>query len=264
MTADESERRRPRRRALAVALLAAVSASAAAGWVWAVPALVERTVRAVLLEHPEVILEAVDVLRSREEATLARQQLAALGDRAAALRTAPDSPVGGNPDGDVTVVEFYDYKCRFCRAFHPELIAVLARDPNVRVVFKEFPILGPESDIAARAALAAHDQGPEQFLALHRALMEAPGVLDEDTVVALAADHGIDPDRLRIGMADPSIDRRIRENRELAEAIGIRGTPGLVIGDAIVRGYVDAAEVLRLVDAARQECTTCGDPPRTP
>ena len=77
-------------------------------------------------------------------------------------------------------------------------------------------------------------------------------------------DHGIDPDRLRIGMADPSIDRRIRENRELAAAIGIRGTPGLVIGDAIVRGFVDATEVLRLVDAARQECITCGDAPRTP
>lgn len=251
-----------RRVAVGAALIVVVAA--AAGWVWAIPTALERTVRGYLLEHPEVIVDAVNVLRMREDAEEAERQHAVLAERAEALRYGPESPVGGNPDGDVTLVEFYDYKCPYCRQFYQQLIAVLAADPNVRVVFKEYPILGPESDVASRAALAAHDQGPEQFWALHRALMTAPGILDQDAVLQIAAEIGLDVDRLAIDMAQPSIDRRIRENRELAAAIGIRGTPELVIGDAIVPGYVDADEVLRLIAAAREDCVTCASDARKP
>lgn len=240
---------------LAVASVVAVFGTAA--WIWVVPVAMERTVRGVLLNNPEIILEAVAVLRLRDEAEQAERRLASLAEFGDALRHDPATPFGGNPDGDVTVVEFYDYKCQFCRQFHPQLAAMLAADPGVRFVFREFPILGPESTVAARASLAAALQAPDLFLAYHDALMETHGFIDEATVLQVAAEVGLDPGLLAIGMNDPRIDQSLEVNFEFAAALGIDGTPGFVIGDVVVPGFIEAAEILRLVQLAREECKTC-------
>lgn len=238
-------------------IVAVVLGLAAAGWVWVVPVAMERLVRDVLLRNPEILIEAVRVLRLRDEADVAARRLAALEEFGGDLRDNPALPVFGNPDGDVTVVEFLDYRCQYCRQFHPQIAAMLAADPAVRLVYRNFPLLGPESNIAARASVAAARQNPALFPAFHDALMEARGGLDEATILRLASDSGLDADLLVIDMADPEIDGILEINFRFAAALGLDGTPAFVIGDAVVPGYIDAAQVLRLVRAAREECRTC-------
>lgn len=206
-------------------------------------------VRDYLLAHPEVILEAVQRLQERQEAAAqaaARDTLAARSDE---ILNDPDSPVGGNPEGDVTLVEFFDYNCGYCRRVAPVMSEALAADPQLRVVYKEFPILGEGSVFAARAALAAERQ--TQYHAFHDAMMAFPGQLGEQTVLAVAEDVGLDVERLRADMKDPAIQAMIDRNYVLAQALGINGTPGFVIGDAIVPGAVDLATMQAAIADAR-------------
>ena len=139
----------------------------------------ERRVRAFLLEHPEVIAEAISRLESRRGEEEATEAQAALKSRADEVFRDPDSPVGGNPHGDVTLVEFFDYNCPYCRQVAPLMLQAEAADPKLRLVFKEFPILGPGSTFAAKAALAAHKQG--KYLAFHHALMKVRGKVEAKT-----------------------------------------------------------------------------------
>ena len=162
----------------------------------------------------------------------------------------PASPVGGNPDGDVTLVEFFDYQCPYCKTIFPSIQALLAEDRNLRYVFKEFPILGRASVFAARAALAARRQG--KYLEFHTALMPARGKLTETRVMRLAEKVGLDVDRLRRDMADGTIDDSIRRNRELARALDVNGTPAFVIGDTVVPGAVDIDTLRSLIARERQ------------
>ncbi len=162
----------------------------------------------------------------------------------------PASPVGGNPDGDVTLVEFFDYQCPYCKKVLPSIQALLAEDRNLRYVFKEFPILGKASVFAARAALAAHRQG--KYLEFHMAVMPAKGKLTEARVMRLAKTAGLDTDRLRRDMADGTIDDSIRRNLELASALNVNGTPAFVIGDTVVPGAVDIDTLRSLIARERQ------------
>ena len=245
----------PLARFLAVAVV--IAGLGALTWIWVLPTALERTVHNIILDNPEVVMEAVNIVRLRDKTEREERWLAALAEIGDDLRHDPAVAVGGNPGGDVTVVEFYDYKCQYCRQFGPQLAAVLAADPGVRFVFREFPILGPESTMAARASLAATRQAPDLFVAYHSALMDTHGFLDEAAVLQVAAEVGLDPDLLAIDMNDPSVDRSLDANFEFAAALGIDGTPGFVIGDTVVPGYVDASEILRLVQIARENCRTC-------
>ena len=159
------------------------------------------------------------------------------------------SPVSGNPQGDVTVVEFFDYRCGYCKRAFPSVMALLKADSQVRVVWKEFPILGPVSLFAARAAMAADKQG--LYHEFHVAVMGAEEELTEDTVIALAAANGLDIDRLRADMEDPAIDAYLEETRQLAQALGITGTPAFVVGDTLIPGAVDPARLQASVADAR-------------
>jgi protein-disulfide isomerase len=148
----------------------------------------ERRVRAYLLANPEVVVEAVQRLEARQRAAEQDEAQANLKARSDEVFRDPASPVGGNPQGDVTLVEFFDYNCPFCRRMAPVMGEAEAADPKLRVVYKEFPILGPDSRFAAKAALAAHKQG--KYVAFHKALMQAKGVTDERKVLAVAAEVG--------------------------------------------------------------------------
>jgi protein-disulfide isomerase len=146
-----------------------------------------------------------------------------------------DSPVGGNPKGDVTLVEFFDYNCPYCRQTVPVIAQAEAADPLLRVVYKEFPILGPGSMFAAKAALAAHKQ--EKFIDFHRALYQIRGQVDEGKTLSAAAAAGLDVSRLKSDMQDPAIETMLSKNLALARLLGIDDTPGFVVGRKILSGF---------------------------
>ena len=208
-----------------------------------------RRVRDYLLEHPEVIMEAVRRLEARNRATEESDAQAALKARADEVFRDPASPVGGNPAGDVTMVEFFDYNCPYCRKVGGAVRETVAGDPKLRVVYKEFPILGPNSVFSAKAALAAHRQG--RYVAFHEALMQARGVADEAAALRIAAEIGLDVTRLKADMADAAIQSALDRNLQLARALRLAGTPGFVIGEEILRGATDAATLRNFVDKAR-------------
>ena len=207
-------------------------------------------VRDYLLKHPEVIMEAVQLLQDLQRADQAEQVKQIIVQRSDEIFLDPTSPVGGNPDGDVTLVEFFDYNCRYCRSVAPTVAAVLQADPGVRLVYKEFPILGASSDVAARSALAAHRQG--KYTLLHDALMQLPQPFNDESVLATAATLGLDVERLKRDMADPAIAEAIGRNSELAAALGITGTPGFVIAGQVIPGSVDRPTLEGLIAQARK------------
>ena len=169
----------------------------------------------------------------------------------------PASPVGGNPDGDVTLVEFFDYQCPYCKTIFPSIQALLAEDRNLRYVFKEFPILGRASVFAARAALAARRQG--KYLEFHTAVMSARGKLTETRVMRLAEKVGLDVDRLRRDMADGTVDAMIRRNLDLADGLGIFSTPVFIVGDTQIPGAVEIDTLKVLIARARKRGTSGKD-----
>ncbi len=214
-------------------------------------AAIEAIVRDVIRNNPELVIEALETherRRKEAEATRMRDALAANRD---ALRKDPNSELAGDPKGDVTLVEFFDYRCPYCKQAHGEVKALIRRDPKVRVVLKELPILGPESVLASRAAIASRLQG--KYLALHNAMLETRS-LNETVIFRLAADVGIDVERLKADMRRPEIDAIITTNLKLAHALGIDGTPAFVVGDKLLPGVVPAERLAEIVRETRETC----------
>ncbi len=163
----------------------------------------------------------------------------------------PGSPASGNPNGGVTLIEFFDYHCAVCKSALRVVMTVIEEEPDVRLVFKEFPILGRESVVAARAALAANAQDPSKYVPFHIALMSSRGLLTEPRILRLARGVGLDPERLKTGMYAPEIVEAIKRNWELADALRIRGTPAFVIGDKVIAGAVSLKTLKRHIAKAR-------------
>ncbi len=211
---------------------------------------VKRLALEAILENPDIIMQAVAILQQREEqakAQAARDVLTKQRDR---LTHDPNAPVLGNPDGDVTVVEFFDYNCPYCRRAAPDVKALVGQDGNIRLVYREWPILGEGSVFAARAALAARKQGKyEQF---HWAMMELRGRANEASVMKIAARLGMDLDQLRADMKSPEVDEHIATSMQLAQQLGFQGTPSFVIGSALAPGIIPLDEMKRLVSEARK------------
>ena len=195
---------------------------------------IDEIIRAYLLENPELLVEALDSLERRKAEAEVAAARKVITERRDDLMRDPGSPVSGAADGDVTLVEFFDYRCGVCRRVHPIVAKLIDSDKNIRRVYKEWPILGPQSVLAARAALASRQQG--KYFAFHNALMEAPGKMDEAKVMSQARKVGLDVERLRRDMKSPEIDAILRRNYELADALKLRGTPSFVIGDQLLRG----------------------------
>jgi protein-disulfide isomerase len=200
--------------------------------------------RQALRSDPSILRDAVEALRDDET----RRQQAATRSAMAEVVT-PQDPVAGNPAGDVTVVEFFDPRCPYCRRMLPTMTQLLAAEPGVRLVLKDLPILGAASMLESRALLAAQRQGG--YLALQAALMAAPPDATEDTLRLAAAQTGLDWPRLRRDMDDPAIAQRLAANVSLAQRLGIEGTPALVIGDKVIPGAVELAALREAVGQAR-------------
>lgn len=214
---------------------------------------VETIVHDYLLRNPEVLVEAITALESKQKA---EENKAAQGkiasNRDALLRDSRDQVIG-NPKGDVTLVEFFDYRCGYCKHAQPDVLALVAEDPKLRVVLKEFPILGPDSVIASRVAQAAIAQG--KYEALHNALFAATGKLDSAKIFEIAGSVGLDQARLKADMQAPAIDKQIEDNHALAETLGISGTPAFIVGDQLIPGAMPIDTLRKAVADARAQCS---------
>ena len=209
-------------------------------------------VRAYLLENPEVIMEAVGLLQQREDAAASQADEAMVAAQLEALINDGFSWVGGNPDGDITVVEFMDYRCGYCKKAFPEVESLLTADGNIRFIVKEFPILGEQSVLGSQFAIAAHIvAGDDAYKAVHDTLMNFNGEITVDTLRDLAAGLDLDGDAILAKLDDPEVVRRITANRELGQALNISGTPTFVVQNQMVRGYVPEDQLQQLIDGLR-------------
>ena len=209
----------------------------------------QQIIRQYLLNNPEVLIEALREYQQRQRVAKEERQQQAVAAAREALEGDPDSPVLGNSEGDVVLVEFFDYRCPYCRQMAGDLRRIVARDGNVRLVMKELPILGPPSIRAARAALAAQKQG--KYAAYHAALMEQPGDMSEPHLNRVAETLGLDVERLRRDMESDEISQMIQRNKDLARLLSIGGTPAFVIGGRVMPGAVSAETLQRLIVDAR-------------
>ena len=209
-------------------------------------------VRAYLLDNPEVLVEAFQLLEQRnadQQAGADKQLVAMYADE---IFDDGVSWVGGNPDGDVTLVEFMDYRCGYCRRAVPEVDSLLSTDGNIRLIIKEFPILGETSVISSRFAIATQMvAGDDAYKQVHDALIDYSGDMGDVALRRLAEGLGLDADPILQKMDSEEVSRVISDNRELARSLQINGTPTFVLGDELLRGYLPAAEMAKIVEDQR-------------
>ena len=230
------------------AAMLTVDSSTASAQTAAAPdrASIDAIVLDVIKDNPQVILETVNAYLQKQQGE--RQQVA-LEEHSS--RLFKGSPIAGNPEGDVTVVEFFDYRCGYCKRAWETVDRLIKEDKNLRVVFKDFPILGPESETAARWALAAEKQG--KYLEFHHELMTHRGAFDVDTLSAMAEKLGLNAGRMRQDAQSADVSTTIQMNRALANDLGITGTPGFVVEDQLISGAVPYESMVDAISKKRKE-----------
>jgi protein-disulfide isomerase len=211
---------------------------------------VKKLVHDYLMENPGIIADAIEALRQKEDLAAEAAAKKTLADRKDEVFSDADSPTLGNPKGDVTLVEFFDYRCPYCKAMDDQIFDAVKADGKTKLVMKEFAVLGPESVTAAKAALAAREQ--KKYEEFHRALMRLKEPLTEKTLMKTAADVGINVDKLKKDMDDPKIDTMLKNILKLAHDLNIDATPTFVVGDQIVTGAIPAQNLRQLIDQARK------------
>ncbi len=218
---------------------------------------IERIVREYLVAHPEVLQEAIAELEKRQTAAEAEKHKAAVKDYAQNLFSSPRQVVLGNPNGNVTFVEFFDYNCAYCKRAMSDMLTLLKDDPKLKVVLKEFPVLGPGSVEAAQVAVAARmqDTTGKKYLDFHQRLLGGRGQADKAHALAAAKDAGFNIAQIEKDLASPEIKQTLQENFKMAEALGLNGTPSYVIGDEVVVGAVGLPALQEKIAIAR-----CGKP----
>jgi protein-disulfide isomerase len=190
-----------------------------------------------LTKNPEILVEMTTELDKRQQAEQAAAQEKVISDNAEAIFRSPLAYTAGNPDGDVTVVEFFDYNCGFCKRALPDVVKLVDTDDKVRFVFKELPIFGEESEGAAKAALAAGKQG--KYFEMHQKLFSDPGKADKDKALKIAQEIGLDVPQLEKDMESPEVQKALDEAKDLAQKLGLQGTPLYLIGDRTIPGAPD-------------------------
>ena len=209
-------------------------------------------VRAYLMENPEVLVEAMDALQAREQQTAAERDLKMLDENAQIIFNDPNSWVGGNPEGDITLVEFMDYRCGYCRKAHDEIAELVKSDGNIRYVVKEFPILGEQSLLSSQFAIAVRQlHGDDAYKAAHDALIGLRADATAEALAGLAEKLGHDPKAIAERMTSPDVMAVIEANHALATTMDIQGTPTFVIDRTMVRGYVPLEGMRQIVDGQR-------------
>ncbi|MEM0908302.1 MAG: DsbA family protein [Pseudomonadota bacterium] len=218
---------------------------------------VETIVREYILANPEVLEEAFALLQERRQAEEAAARMASLEVYRDALVASPLDPVMGNPDGDVTLVEFFDYNCGFCRRAMDDLERLVEGDPNLRVVLKEFPVLGQQSMEAAAVSISVNRLHPEAYGEFHERLMRLEGAANGETALDLAADMELPRDAIEESMRSDHVRDVVQQSYEVAQALGLSGTPSYVVGDAIEFGAVGYDQLKERINQARCGATEC-------
>lgn len=206
----------------------------------ALQALILQTIR----ENPEVLIEAIESYAARQQADAEAEKKEKVTRAIKFLRSDENAGIMGNADGEVLIVEFYDYNCPYCRRATPILSDLIDENPELRIVMREWPILGPDSEFAARASLAALKQG--RFAVFHEALMDKPRA-NAATVRQAAEEASLDYDRLQQDMNAPEVDSHLKVSRAIAEQLGIKGTPTFLIGDTLIPGLLGRADLQALI-----------------
>jgi protein-disulfide isomerase len=218
---------------------------------------IEKIVHEYLVQHPEVLQEAIGELEKRQAAADNEKHRAAVKQRAEALFNSPDQVTLGNPKGNVTFVEFFDYNCGYCKRAMSDMLTLLDNDSKLKVVLKEFPVLGPGSVEAARVAVAVRmqDKSGKKYLAFHQKLLGGRGHADGARARAVAKEVGVDMARLAKDMSGPEVEKTLQQDFKLAQALGLNGTPSYVIGDEVIVGAVGLDALKEKISTAR-----CGKP----
>jgi protein-disulfide isomerase len=211
---------------------------------------IEEVLKSYLNEHPEIIIESVENYRRKQEEEMQAKAQDTITDKLAWL-TAKEAPSAGNPDGDVTIVEFFDYNCGYCKRALPDIQEVLKTDKNVRVVFREMPILSPESRTIAQWALAAHKQG--KYFEYHVALMNTPGGKDIEALKKIAQDTGLDVEKLEKDANSKEVTIMLQDDMQIAQDIGIQGTPAFIINGELFPGYLGPDGLKASIEEARKK-----------
>jgi protein-disulfide isomerase len=216
----------------------------------------ESIIKDYLISHPELLSEMGKLLEDKQKLAEDEQRKGALTSSADQIFRDKADFVAGNTKGDVTMVEFFDYNCAWCKKGFPEVIALLESDKNLRFVLKEFPIFGEDSEYAAKAALASERQG--KYWELHIAMFTHEGKITKASVDEIAAAQGLNLAKLKKDMADPAIEETILRNRALAQSLAINGTPAFIIDDKVVPGYLPQADLAAAIDEVRLKgCSLC-------
>ncbi len=202
-------------------------------------------------EHPEILIEASQELQKRDDSTAKTKSAAAIKTNHDKIFSDAQTPVGGNPKGDITVVEFFDYQCVYCKMAEPDMEKILGEDKNIKFIYKDFPILGPVSTTAAKASLASARQN--NYIKFHDALMSKKDHLTEDMIYQVAKDSGLDVDKLKKDMADDAIVKQVEANMQLGRDIGVRGTPMFIVGEDAYPGALQYDQLKKAIEAARVE-----------
>lgn len=217
---------------------------------------IEAIIKDYLMKHPEVIREAIQELERRDDARQAELQRQAIKENAAAIFHSADDLVGGNKEGKIAVVEFFDYNCGYCKHAFKDVMQIIETDKDVRLVLKEFPILGPGSVYAARAALASREQG--KYWDFHLALIGHDGKVDEKVVDEIAVAIGLDLEKLKKDMDSSATSNVLEGNLKLAEALQISGTPAFIIDQTLIPGAMGYAALTQAVNQVRENgCQVC-------
>ncbi|HEX2216494.1 MAG TPA: DsbA family protein [Xanthobacteraceae bacterium] len=214
---------------------------------------IERIVREYLLANPELLQEVVAELEKRQALAESERHRGAIAQHRETLYNSPHQVVLGNPKGDVTLVEFFDYNCSYCKRALADKLELLKTDPKLRLVLKEFPVLGPGSIEAAQVSIAVRIQDANKYLAFHQKLLGGRGQADKARALAAAKEAGLDVGRIEKDLQSPEVRAALEEVMRLAEALGVNGTPTYVVGASIIPGAVGAGALRQQIAEARQE-----------
>lgn len=234
---------------LLCALISVRAAAAEPGFTPEQRSQIVQVMREALKSDPSILRDAIIALRAADQAQEAAEQKTQLTQKHAALVANPGDPVVGNPSGDVTLVEFYDPRCPYCRRMLPAIAALLKSDPKLRLVYKDIPVLGAASVMETRAILAAGRQGA--YARMQDALMTNPAQPSQALIADTARKLGLDPARLAADMASPAVTQQIEANLALARALKVEGTPVFVVGETFIPGAVDQPALAQAIADAR-------------
>jgi protein-disulfide isomerase len=240
---------------LAAALALTAMPAAAQDFSTAQRSEIEKIIRDYLIRHPEVLQEAMAELEKKQQLAEAEKARSAIKNHSEALFNSPRQVTLGNPQGDVTFVEFFDYNCGYCKRALNDMVELMGKDPKLKVVLKEFPVLGPSSVEAAQVGVAVRmqDKTGKKYFEFHQKLLTGRGQVDKAKALAAAKEIGLDMARLEKDLKSDEIGKTLEESMKLAEALGLNGTPSYVIGNDVVIGAVGQAALSQKIQAARKQ-----------